>query len=335
MDKYVVRKGVHCQVVEHGWKVKSWKSDVTGQREVMAWKKRLYLPLGDIDDPEVWDKLSADRTTSDQISERLSGVRAVEVDDGPPTEEDKQRELERKERSLKKSAERGKRNCRYRIKAAAMASLLTCTYRENMTDFNRVRADWATFLRKLERLMPGFRAIYAFERQDRGAWHVHAAIDKLPTHFMVRDLVSGRGRSAVYRDVKVRSWDFLRRLWQSVVGKDNGNIDVDGHRKTRHGVPGKFRKEESLARLAGYVSKYLTKDHAIGIEGRNRWGSTQGIDVEKPVCFDLPESSIYEVFRKVYELPEGHRIAQHRMGQFGKFWVLYSEPDPAQGGDHE
>ena len=192
MDKYVVHKGVHCQVVEHGWRVKTWESEVTGQREVMAWKKRLYLPLGDIDDPEVWDKSSADKTTSDHISDRLSGVRAVEVDDEPPTEQDKQRERERKDRSLKKSAERGKRNCRYRIKASAMASLLTCTYRENMTDFNRAHADWKAFMRKLQRLMPGFRAIYAFERQERGAWHVHAAIDKLPTHFIVRDRESPR-----------------------------------------------------------------------------------------------------------------------------------------------
>lgn len=299
MERYVVHKGVYCQVFEHGWRVKTWKSEDTGQMETMAWKARKYVPLGDYDDPE---------------------VHATDVDQSD-TELEKERELARKQRALEKSAARAKRNCRLRIKAAGVGSLLTCTYRENMIDFNRARADWAAMLRKLRKAIPGFRAIYSFEEQERGAWHIHAAIDKLPTHF---DTVDG----------KVRSWDFLRRLWRSVVGRDNGTINVDGHRKTRHGLPGKYRSGESLAKLAGYVSKYLTKDHANGVEGRNRWGSTQGIEVSKPVVFDMPEMPLYELFKLAFELPKGHRIAQHRMGQFGKFWVLYSEPDPTQGGSH-
>lgn len=292
MSQYVVHKGVYCQVFEDGWRVKEWQSANTGQKEMMAWKRRVYVPLADWDD---------------------SGVHAGPDVDQSDTELEKQREEERKKRAAEKSAARAKRTCRHRIKSAGASSLLTCTYRENMIDFDRARRDWAAYLRKLRRAIPGFRAVYAFEQQDRGAWHVHAAIDKLPKHL---DTVDGR----------VRSWDYLRRLWHSVAGKDNGNIDVDGHLKTRHGVPGKFRAAESLAKLAGYVSKYLTKDHETGIPGRNRWGSTQGIEVSKPIVFDMPEMPLADLVGIAFEVPDGHRVVRHTIGQFGKFWMLYTEP---------
>lgn len=299
MDRYVVHKGVYCQVHEHGWRVKQWVSPATGQAELMAWKRRVYVPIDDYDAP---------------------GLHAGPEVDQSGTELEKQREEDRKRRALEKSAARAKRTCRHRIKAAGVSSLLTCTYRENMTDFDKARQDWASMLRKLRRVLPGFRAVYAFEQQDRGAWHVHAAIDKLPPWLNV----PGAGR--------VRSWDYVRRLWRSVVGADNGNVDIDGHRKTRHGVTGKYRAAESLARLAGYVSKYLTKDHAEGVPGRNRWGSTQGIEVAKPVVFDVPECPASDLVGLAFSVPEGHRIVRHFIGQFGKFWLLFTEPGAPDSG---
>lgn len=294
MEQYVIRNGVYCQVFEDGWRVKEWKSAATGQQELMAWKRRIYVPMGDWDDPSI----QADPPI-DQSGTLLGEEMAAKA----------------RQRALEASAARAKRNCRMRIKSARVGSLLTCTYRENMTDFDRARKDWAAMLRKLRKALPGFRTVYSFEKQDRGAWHVHAAIDSLPAHF---DLAEGR----------VRSWDYLRRLWRSIVGKDNGNIDVDGHRKTRHGLPGKYRSAESLAKLAGYVSKYLTKDYAEGVEGRNRWGSTQGFEVSKAVVFDMAEMPLHDLISLTFHLPDGHRIARHSVGQFGKFWVLYTEPDP-------
>lgn len=293
MEQYVVHKGVHCQVFEQGWRVKQWQSPETGQAEFMAWKRRVYVPMGDWDDPDLKAAPPLDQSGTLEEQARLERKRLL---------------------GLERSAARAKRTCRLKIKAAGVSSLLTCTYRENMTDFDRARTDWAAMLRKLRRVIPGFRAVYAFEQQDRDAWHVHAAIDKLPVHLDI----PGEGR--------VRSWDYLRRMWRGIVGRDNGNIDVDGHRKTRHGLPGKYRVSESLAKLAGYVSKYLTKDHATGIPGRNKWGSTQGIEVSKPVVFDMPEMSLADLVGVAFEVPDGHRIVRHRIGQFGKFWVLYTEP---------
>lgn len=293
MERYVVHKGVYCQVFEQGWRVKQWDCPTTGQKELMAWKRKLYVPLDDYDNPEVHAGPDIDQSDTEEEKARLERQRLI---------------------GLERSAARAKRTCRHKVKSAAFTSLLTGTYRENMTDFDRARSDWAAMLRKLKRVIPGFRCVYAFEQQDRGAWHWHAAIDKLPTHLDI----PGEGR--------VRSWDYLRRMWRGIVGRDNGNIDVDGHRRTRHGLPGKYRSAESLAKMAGYLSKYLTKEHAEGIPGRNKWGSTQGIEVSKPVVFDMPEMPLAELVGLTFELADGHRIVRHRVGQFGKFWVLYTEP---------
>lgn len=307
MEQYVAYRGVWCQVVEHGWRVKDWVSPETGQREVMAWKKRCYFPQGDPDCPE----------------DIANGIH-VKYSDQTGTVLEEERLERQRQRNKEKSASRAKRTCRHKIKHAGLSSLLTCTYRENMKDFDRIRADWASMLRKLSKAMPWFSAVYAFEEQTRGAWHVHAAIDKLPSHFAVkeRDTASPTG----WRTVRVRSFDYIRRLWRSIVGQDNGNIDVDGHRRGRSGLMGKYRAAESLAKLAGYVSKYLTKDHATGPEGRNRWGSTQGIKVPKPTMIDLPEMPLDELIELAFHVPDGHRIVGHRIGQFGKFWALYTEP---------
>jgi hypothetical protein len=173
-------------------------------------------------------------------------------------------------------------------------------------------------------VIPGFRSVYGFEEQDRGAWHVHAAIDRLPTHFVIKE--RHKGSLTGWREVRVRSWDYVRRLWRSIVGEDNGNIDLDGHRKTRYGHKGKYRAAESLAKLAGYISKYLTKDYGDGLDGRNMWGSTQGMKPPRAYVFDLPEMPLHEAIEMAFHLPDGHRIVSHRIGQFGKFWALFSEP---------
>lgn len=304
MEQYVSYRGVWCQVIEHGWRVKEWTSPTTGQREMVAWKKRAYIPQGPIPVGDAQD-MPDDVFSPPPVDQS-----------GTLLEEERKREA-----SLQRSAARAKRTCRHKIKSSEFASLLTCTYRENMVDFDRVRRDWAAMLRKLQRAIPGFQAVYAFEQQSRGAWHVHAAIHKLPAWLTVPD---GTGRSA--RMVTVRSWDYVRRLWRSVVGQDNGNVDVDGHRKTRAGRRRHYRQHESLAKLAGYVSKYLTKAYADGLSGRNRWGSTQGCGAPKAVVYDMPEMPLHELIECGFHLPPGHRIVRHFIGQYGRVWVLFSEP---------
>ncbi len=299
---YVVKDGLHCEMFHSGWNYRVWQSPETGQTEHRLWPNVVYVPQGDPDDPadaDVWADPPIDQSGTLLEQERLEKKALL---------------------AREKSARRAKQTCRYKIKHAGFESLLTCTYRENMTDFDRVRRDWAAFMRKVGPLLDDWACVFAFEEQDRGSWHVHAAIRKLPVYLWVPE---GRGRRA--RRVMVRSWDYLRRCWRGIVGQDNGNIDVDGHRKRRRG-----RSSDSLARLAGYVSKYLTKDHAAGPEGRNRWGSTQGLTPPKARVIKLPPMLLREAIDLAFHLPPGHVIVHHKLGRFGDSWMLYTEPDPGE-----
>lgn len=307
MDVIVYRNGVPCKAVKQGWRAKIWQSKVepppegckarygrsggTGQRELVLTRKTVYVALAEERDPVA-------------VADALGQDFGVDVD---------LEALEaRAQVNRARSASRAKRTCRHKIKHAGFNSLLTGTYRENMQDYDRMRRDFAAFLRKMRQLIPGFRAVYAFERQDRGAWHFHMACDRLPV------LLQHKG-------CKVKSYDVARTVWRSIVGADNGNIDVDGHRSRRKAHADK--RKSSLAALAGYVSKYLTKDYGEGLHGRNMWGSTQGLTPPPAMVLELPECSLLDAIDCAFEVLPGHRVAIHRVSRFRDSWVLYTEPE--------
>jgi hypothetical protein len=92
-----------------------------------------------------------------------------------------------------------------------------------------------------------------------------------------------------------------RQEWP-VVMLTGGTVKVDGHvrhtRKKQHADA----RAQSLAKVAQYVLKHLTKDHDKGLRGRQ-------------MCFDVPP---------------GHRVARHWMNSFGDCWLLDTEPDAFQ-----
>ena len=122
-----------------------------------------------------------------------------------------------------------------------MTVLLTLTYRENMTDRDRMQRDFDVFMKRLRRVAPAAQYVCVFERQKRGAWHAHIAVPRVLSHY-------------VYKGQLVRSYDLLRSLWRGVVGADNGNVDVSRNK----------RVNRSSAKLASYLSKYIGKDFGGG-----------------------------------------------------------------------
>tara|TARA_Y100001951_G_C11253905_1_gene248180 strand:+ start:134 stop:1000 length:867 start_codon:yes stop_codon:yes gene_type:complete len=141
---------------------------------------------------------------------------------------------------LVENRERATRRARTKVrrlaKAKGLTTLLTLTYRENMLDRDRMQRDLDVFLKRVRRVIPGFQYIAVFERQKRGAWHAHLAVEKVLSHYVAR------GRL-------VRSYDLLRSMWRAVVGTDNGNVDVSRNKAL----------SRSSAKLAAYVSKYIGK----------------------------------------------------------------------------
>lgn len=296
MDQIVAHKGVWCKLVRHGYRGKRFYSPETGQRETSLVRKKLYIPLADIDDPALQVAMvDQEGTLLDEERKEKARIRA--------------REIERC---------KAKTRCRHRIKSHNLRQMMTCTYKENMQDFDRVRRDWKAFVRVLAKVVKGFRAVWGFERQDRGAWHVHAAIDKLPPW-----LIDKKGN-------RVRSFKFVRAMWVRITGTwegaENGTVNFDGHNKTKLGTPAKWTREQSLAQIAGYIAKYLTKDYGEGLAGRNMWGSSQHMDTGKVDVFELPEMPWWQAIDLAFELREGERIAAHRVDRFGHFWCLHTEP---------
>lgn len=145
--------------------------------------------------------------------------------------------------------DRASRRARSRLRQLILSSnadhLLTLTYRENVTDFQKACQDLASLIRRVRKHLPHWVFIAVPEQQKRGAWHWHLA-------------VVGR------QDVKL-----LRHLWRSVVGE--GNIDVQ---RPKAGI------NRRLA-IVSYLSKYLAKGFAEGGRELNghRYRASLGIKV--------------------------------------------------------
>lgn len=156
-----------------------------------------------------------------------------------------------------RAVRRARSRLRHLVLAANADHLLTLTYRENMTDFERACSDLTRFVRLVRVSLPGWTYIAVAENQKRGAWHWHLA-------------VVGR------QDV-----DLLRSCWRKVVGE--GNIDVNPPKGTA--------KHRRLA-LVKYLGKYLAKGFTEGTRDLNarRFRSTLGIAV--PIAYlTLPDDA--------------------------------------------
>jgi hypothetical protein len=139
--------------------------------------------------------------------------------------------------------------------------MVTLTYRENMTDRVRMARDFDVFMKRVRRALPGFEYVCVFEKQKRGAWHAHMAVPKVLAHYM-------------HKGYMVKSYDLLRSLWRGVVGVDGGNVDVSRQK----------RLKRSTARLASYLSKYITKGFAEASSSGDSYRAS-GKALPKPVVF--------------------------------------------------
>lgn len=166
---------------------------------------------------------------------------------------------ERRAANLERAAVRAKQRVRHLCKAAGVDTLLTLTYRANMTDWATLKRHVKEFNRRMARIIPGWFYVAAYERQERGAWHVHMAVHRVP-----RMVEHARG-------VKVKSYSVIRAIWRAVVGDLGGNVDLQASKRMR-----------APSRIASYLSKYMTKAFAEGDAWSNRFSSSKHVTVPKP-----------------------------------------------------
>jgi hypothetical protein len=156
----------------------------------------------------------------------------------------KRGESENTEQNLMDAAKRAKQQVRLRCKAISADRMITLTYRENMVDKARLKKDFDALRRRLGRVQ-AFQYVAVAERQKRGAWHLHVAV---------------KGR---------QNYRVLRSIWRSIVGHDNGNIDVRNP----------FREKGLRHKLASYIGKYITKDFAEHALNEKRYWTSRGVVV--------------------------------------------------------
>jgi hypothetical protein len=186
--------------------------------------------------------------------------------------------------------------------------MLTLTYRENQTDRALCKVHFKEWVRRMKRALGEFRFCASFEVQERGAMHVHCVTHKMPT-------------LALYRGVKVKTWQLGTRIWREVVGADNGLCFV-GADKSKWGAA--RRHKLSLAKMANYVSKYILKDFEDAPSESNRYSRSNG-QVLADVHVARFNGSLADIVGACFECNDGDVIVSHRVGYFKDSWWLCTE----------
>lgn len=213
---------------------------------------------------------------------------------------------EREQSNKERSARRAKTKVRRICKSLGVDALLTLTYRENMQDIAACKKHLKEFVRRIRKLVPGFAYVAAFERQKRGAWHVHMAIHALPF-------------TLPWAGVKVKSYSVIRAVWRSVVGDLGGNIDQARKKRNSRKTP---------AKIAAYISKYILKAFEQGEDHSNRYSSST-YSIPDAVRMRFQGAALADLIALVYmHIGGAGTLTNPWINAWGDRFFLTAEPDP-------
>ena len=215
---------------------------------------------------------------------------------------------ERRLANMKRAARRAKTRVRRMVKVLGLDALLTLTYRENQQDLTLCKRHLKEFVRRMKRLLPGFVYVAAFERQKRGAWHVHMAVHALP-----RDLPAANG-------VKVKSFNVVRAVWRGVVGDLGGTINQAKRKRW---------SQQSTGKLAAYLSKYMLKAFEEGDDWSNRYSGSAAVEVPDAVKLTFRGAGLAELIGLVFDdIAAGDVQCMSWLSRWGDVFFLSTEGPP-------
>lgn len=293
------RKVFKGHVHDDAWEV--YQRVVNGHREVSF---RNLVTWEETDDrpPLTWDDYIA-QFEGDELEKRLKEREALLE--------------EKREKKLKQNARMAKTKCRLLIKAAGLNELLTLTYRDNMEDRAQCKKQFKEWVRRMKRALGGtFVYVASFERQERGAMHVHVACHKLPQHVQ-------------HKGVKLQAWKLGTVIWRDIVGQSQ-----DGKTGGMCFVGGKGprkRNSRSIAKIAAYVSKYIMKDYADAPSETNRYSRSESLELPKAVRMVFNGLTFAEMIELAFECGEGDVIVSHRVTRDwsgSRYWLVTEPDDP-------
>jgi DNA primase large subunit len=210
-----------------------------------------------------------------------------------------------REKNLERAGRRAKTQVRSRCKMIQADQMLTLVYRENMQDEKRLQADFKAFIKRLRALGP-FEYVAGIEKQKRGALHLHIACQAFPKWMANKD------------GVKVKSFNLIRSIWRSVVGADNGNVDLTKPRRN------------ASHRIACYIAKYISEGLEDAVFNAKSYWSSRGILKPKVIRLTFPGSTatwdLVVLLVQDFNLRGFSDLAQYsnRIGAF--YWFAASKP---------
>lgn len=283
------------KVVPDAWDV--YQKRCNGHSE-LSFKPVICWTESDSPAPSHWDQYIL-QFEGEKLAERLK---------------EREKELEEKrEKQRQKNAQRAKSQCRWVIKSQGLDELLTLTYRDNQEDRELCKKHFKEWVRRMKAALGGeFVYCASFEKQQRGAMHVHLACKKLPEH-------------GIRKGQKIKAWKLGTEIWRSIIGGTGGLCFVGG--KTKNGG---YRRNLSLAKLAGYVSKYIMKDYAESPLEKNRYSRSDGLTLPKAVKTTYTGLTLAQMIELAFECAEGHVIVSHQVTLDdyggGRYWLV-TEPN--------
>ncbi|MEQ1915406.1 MAG: hypothetical protein ABL856_01630 [Gallionella sp.] len=195
-----------------------------------------------------------------------------------------------------RSVRRSRQTVRHTIKALEADHMLTLTYRENMQDVDRLKADFKRFVRLVTAKHPDWRYVAVKETQERGALHLHLAV---------------KGR----QDIR-----YLLRCWYIAIGGSIHDTGADTKGAVNVRAPHKRWRSGGKAwkcdKLAGYLTKYLGKEiEAMSLHHAKRYWSSRTIEKPTVVKFWLGATNFKDA------IVESHNFVYHRGANDLSLWA--------------
>ncbi len=208
----------------------------------------------------------------------------------------KRGESEKREENDEDSAKRAKQAVRLRCKAISADRMITLSYREDVRDPERLKRDYDAFRRKMGK---------------HKQFHYVAAVE-VQEGYKKGNLQAVEGRESFHIHVAVHGrqcYHLLKSVWLSIVGKGMGYAHVRNPNDFLKGCPrGAKKSNKGLEHLiAGYLSKYITKDQDRHELNKKRYWTSRGIVVPEKNYYQLPYGfTESEAYAYILELAAGH-----------------------------
>lgn len=194
--------------------------------------------------------------------------------------------------NLEHTIHRARGAIRRLVKCLEADHMLTFSYRENMMDIDRLKADWKRFIRMMRGRYPVWQFVAIREKQERGAYHLHVAVKgKQDIRWILRCWLLAIGQD----------WDEVQRFYvykEKLGDASKGAVNVRAPSKRWGGEGRAWRPEK----LAGYLTKYLGKEfHDISEHYSKRYWSSRGIDKPQVVRFWLGACEFASAVREAFD----------------------------------